>query len=622
MDSRLIAVDTETNGLRPFEGHRIAGFSTYCDMPGMNGYSMSFYFPFRHKPGESLFDVSDNIPLEWLRELKPAFERPETELIFQNQKFDCHMFAMDDVWIIESKDAARAVGKPVGEIYDIATMDHYADEESDHDLDSIGQRHLGMGKVEILKHNGKPVPKSEYWKLAPAAIESYACRDAEITYKAFPVLKALLESYRLWDVWLRDEPELTRLLYYMEREGIAVDRDLAAQLSKDTQRQMRVLEDDMGFDPGKRNELARRLFLSPPTGLGLTPPSEVTKDRTSDFPSGIPVLDEETLNLYEGTPLVDLVLEYRGLVKANSTWYDGWTVKSQYDGRLHSTFNQIGTRTSRQSSSHPNLHQMPRNVDDFPARRMLMPDPGYWMVEFDYDQIEARIACIYARAEKMQQMFIEKVDVHQANGDLLGTSRQTAKHGLYTVLYGGQVTTLADTLSRLEWQTTKRRLPPEAFMDQAQNFFDQFYSEYPGFKKVSKDAEQMMKGRGYVNYWNGRQRRIQKRFCRRHGVIDHCLARKAFNSICQGGAAQIINESMRLIHRQQDFKFYRMLLQVHDSLWFLVRADEMPQSLVDGIFEEITETMEWPHRTGKFPVPFTVSGKVINYGTAKTLEAA
>jgi DNA polymerase I-like protein with 3'-5' exonuclease and polymerase domains len=101
---------------------------------------------------------------------------------------------------------------------------------------------------------------------------------------------------------------------------------------------------------------------------------------------------------------------------------------------------------------------------------------------------------------------------------------------------------------------------------------------------------------GFVTLWNGRKRHFYA-----HEPWTH---RKAFNSILQGGAAQIIVESMLRFHRARNEKPYRMRVQVHDSLWFT-----QPVAQLEEHVEEIKAVMEWP--SSKFPVPFPVDWKII-----------
>ena len=54
-----------------------------------------------------------------------------------------------------------------------------------------------------------------------------------------------------------------------------------------------------------------------------------------------------------------MVLEYRQLAKLKSNYVDSLPLLADRDGRVHTTFNQVGTATGRLSSTNPNLQNIP-----------------------------------------------------------------------------------------------------------------------------------------------------------------------------------------------------------------------------------------------------------------------
>ena len=58
-------------------------------------------------------------------------------------------------------------------------------------------------------------------------------------------------------------------------------------------------------------------------------------------------------------PIVNHILEYRGLAKLKSTYADGLTAYIREDKRIHTSFNQTITATGRISSTEPNLQNIP-----------------------------------------------------------------------------------------------------------------------------------------------------------------------------------------------------------------------------------------------------------------------
>jgi len=607
----IISVDTETYGRKgepvkhPAQGNRIIGFSTHCVIPQFNDYSVSFYFPFRHQVDEgslNLFNVSDNLPIELLPKFAEVLNRNDVLLIWHHLKFDAQMFRADDLWLLPNVD----------NVQDLLPKGQLIDENMSHRLKDMGALVFGdhvkreeEGLNAILKKNG-----GYYHRTTPAEMSHYACRDAQLTHDVNPYIDQELERQGLMHL-VRREMEFQLCLMEMEWEGINFDQPLAERLSKAARKRMREVEDELGFDPQKRDALAHELFASRlklvPTanqeGFGPGPsvmmlPEEfkLTKNKSKEFPDGVPVMDEQTLvNLRD--PIADLVLEYRGLGKADSTWYNGWIKRVGHDGRIHPTYNhadkkaKYGTVTSRLSSF---IQQMPRDPDAM-VKLLLKPDcPEHTMVEYDYMQIEYREAACYAQDDDLIDQFRAGLDTHQILAQQIGIDRQSAKTVVYTLIFGGGAETLAKNIEKQVWLNEKQLITFP--VDQAEYIINSYYKVHPKIKMVSNRARSHAKKYGYVTLWNGRKRHFY--------AHEPWTFRKAFNSVLQGGAAQIIEESMLMIHRRREQDPFRMRVQVHDSLWFsqpLDRFDEHAQT-IKGI-------MEWPSK--KFPVPFPVDYKII-----------
>lgn len=581
LDTDTIAVDTETNGYHPHMGNRLAGISTFCELKGMPGYGAGFYFPFRHKPGTDLFSSSENIPLEWMRELIPALSASDKTILFHNAKFDMKFLRVEGIEI-------------KGTIRDTAIMSHIIDENGSHKLKDLGLRYIDKDAKDEQKLLMKYVKRAGSFDQVPGRImEPYAVKDAELTHKLDEYLGKRIADQGLVELMQR-RMLFTRCLFEMEWRGVAVDLVLAQQLADEAVRQMRLIEDQLGFDPLKLEQLARRLFGAPPTGLGLLPQA-LTNTSSADFPHGRPVMDEATLSSYD-EPLVKLVLDYRGLVKANSTWYTGFQQKAQSDGRIHPTFNQNGTVTWRLSCSDPNLQQLPRNVEDTPVRRMMTAPERFQLWEFDYKQIEFRLACVYAESDPLKAIFRSGRDIFTEMSAELGLERQVTKMVVYLILYGGGYRSLCVKLGlQGEDHTDVQNIACKCSgCNITRGIIRNFHDTYPGFEGVAEMAHNAARSRGWVQTWNG---------ARRH-FVQEWEYRKAFNSIVQGGAGQIMEATMLRFHDLREKKPYNMVCQVHDALWF-----EVPDDFREGYIEEITELMEWPG--DYFGIPFPVDVKRI-----------
>jgi DNA polymerase I-like protein with 3'-5' exonuclease and polymerase domains len=102
-------------------------------------------------------------------------------------------------------------------------------------------------------------------------------------------------------------------------------------------------------------------------------------------------------------------------------------------------------------------------------------------------------------------------------------------------------------------------------------------------------ASQKCKATGELKLWSGRRRHFRNRFDDAH---------KAFNSVIQGGAADIVKDRMNVLFTEVNGPDCRMLLQVHDSVVF-----EIKNGMEDTYLPEIRRIMtDLPQFGVKFAV--------------------
>jgi DNA polymerase-1 len=583
-EAKIIAFDTETtwhswpSEEMPWEDRELMGISCWLEIPGKH-MEVGYYFPFRHEHDPELFPINnENLPLDWLKYggLKEAIEESGNKIVWHNAKFDRQVLKREGI-------------NQSGFFYDTMLMSHLENENKfSHGLDSLG-RNIGVQKLGTPI---KSIAKSlKGWsKIPPEVMGMYAIVDAKITLYLQKKFQESLSKQELLELY--NESELfSRVLGRIEERGIGIDLEVSRQLSQKALAQMQDALTQFGYDPQKPSQLAHRLFASQSEGLGLRPIGGYSKRKSVEFPQGLPIMDSKVLSRLNHEEC-ERVLEYRSWMKANSTWYEGWFTRVASDGRLHPTYKQHGTVTSRLSCENPNMQQIPRDVEKSPVKTMLSARPGYQLWEFDYSQVEFRLGSVYADCEPILDTYRAGGDVHKLTAERIGLyevlepdkARYAGKQTNFLVIYGGG----AEVLCAQLWRDARMHVDLES----AKEWLVNFHETYPEFRACAHKCENVAKQKSVVKYWNGTKRHFDKPW--------ECY--KAYNSVVQGGAAQIMKHSMIELDRAN----YYLVGQVHDSVWI-----ELKEETAEEEAKKIKEIMEWPSE--KFGIPFPVDTKVLSH---------
>jgi DNA polymerase-1 len=307
-----------------------------------------------------------------------------------------------------------------------------------------------------------------------------------------------------------------------------------------------------------------------------------------------PSLNKKVMEEYDrmleasGNPLAQLVLEYRGWQTACGLLYEPTLRLLSPDGKIRTNYKQHGTVTSRLSSSGPNMQQIPRKGEkEWNGDAKTMFTTGCDCCElwgFDYSQLEFRLSAAYGGEAWLLKTFSDPdADVFTEMSLRIGAPRQTCKTFTYANLYGAGLDKIAYTLGRPSHEI--------------ESIYENFLGSISHIKSASKRASRLAEQRKFVRYWTGR---------RRHFAWDDGY-HKAFNSLLQGGAAELVKHAMLSCREVEDNSTHgdcRMVLQVHDEIVFRIR-----KGTIDKYRPEIVERMvNFP----QFGVPLAVEGKIWN----------
>lgn len=385
------------------------------------------------------------------------------------------------------------------------------------------------------------------------------------------------------------EIPLANVLVSMERLGIKVNKEgiisFGEMLNAKIEETAGRIYDIAGekFNIGSPKQLGVILFEK----LGL-PSGKKTKTGYST--------NAETLEaLYDKSPMIPLIMEYRSMTKLSGTYVEGLLKVIGEDGRIHSTFKQTETRTGRISSAEPNIQNIPVRTElGRQMRKFFVAKEGYSFVDADYSQIELRVLAHISDDEIMKKAFKDNVDIHTMTASQVFNQpiewvtkdmRRKAKAVNFGIVYGIGPFSLGKDIG--------------VSMYEAKRYIEGYLQKYSNVDKYMKDIVSSATDTGYVTTLFGRRRYI-KELAAKNKVLQALGKRIAMNTPIQGTAADIIKIAMvkvydRLLKEQLDA---RLVLQVHDEL-IIEAKDEIANKVADILKEEMENAV-------KLSVPLTV----------------
>jgi DNA polymerase I-like protein with 3'-5' exonuclease and polymerase domains len=112
----------------------------------------------------------------------------------------------------------------------------------------------------------------------------------------------------------------------------------------------------------------------------------------------------------QGFELATVIRDQRQGTKL-AEYLSSWLGFVSSDGKIHSTYRAGHVVTGRLSSANPNMQQVTKQL-----RPAFIPSSGYYLADFDFSQLELRIAAFVARCEPMLEAFARGEDLHRLLG--------------------------------------------------------------------------------------------------------------------------------------------------------------------------------------------------------------
>jgi len=520
IENGIIAYDTETNNSLDTTTCLIMGACLYT--PGQK----QAYVPVNHVDYKTEERLADQVNEEELgRELSRLCDG--VKIIYHNASFDIRV-------------TKNTCGVELPYYWDTMIASQILDENERASLKEQYMLHVdkGHGKYDI---EGL-FEKERYAIFDPSLFALYAATDAMMTYRLYEYqLAEFTKSGNEGIFGLYTEVELPVLKSFMlmEERGIEIDLEYDKRLSEKYHRlldefdlpineeldrikpaidEWRKSEDAnvMVGNKTKSEQLTEPINLTSNTQLAILvydvlkiPPVNKKKPRSMDKET-IPMILEK-----HDVPLLRLLLERKTFATLVNNFIDKIPeFVSPRDGRVHCSFNQVGTATGRVACSNPNLQQIPSKNHEI--RLMFQAKEGYVLCGADFSQQEPRLLANYCKDESLIYAYANNRDLYATiaskvygneyednlefdprtgkRNDDGANRRSSCKSLLLGINYGMSVAGIADKI--------------KCSKEEAQKFLNDFYKQFPKVKSWSDETIETAKKTGYVEDWHGRRRRL------------------------------------------------------------------------------------------------------------------
>ncbi len=406
---------------------------------------------------------------------------------------------------------------------------------------------------------------------------NYAARDAQVLLEIYPCLLSKLEKSNLFAT-SKLESECLPAVVEMELSGMLLHTEKWEKLTKELEK--------------NQNDLAATLRHKLIEGFKRIQRLPFMEDQTTDRPPlnldspkqmlealqqlGIPLKTtshEELSQLSRQFPVIQALIDYRKVTKVLQSFASALPKYIHpVTNRIHPDYWQIGTTTGRFSCRNPNLQQIPR---DQIFRECFIPSEGNLLIIGDYSQIELRVAAEISHDQRMIDAFQQNQDIHCLTASLLigknfdkvtKEERQAAKAVNFGLLYAMGARGL-----KLYAQNS---YGVEMTDQQAIDFRKRFFEVYQGIASWQKELSSSHLKE--IRTLNGRLRLWE----------DRPRITELFNTPIQGTAADIIKKAMAMSFPYLNSNGIHLIGTVHDEIIL-----ESPQEKAQEIFHFLKETM-------------------------------
>lgn len=526
-----LTMDCETTGLGTWTGDKVVGYAVKAGGEAM-------YFAFGHGEGK-------NLPGARKRQLVKAMSgKPIRGFHLRFDIENAHNDGLPQPPVIEDALVAAILmneNEPT-----------HALKRAKNGTPGLAAKYLGPETIasddllnETLRDRG--LTKGDIWKLPPEQVAVYACDDLHLPDRLLDeIYLPALERWGMSGIF-QEYNDYQRCLIDIEIGGLPIDRTLVE----------RALSD------GESERAAALASIHEAAGYPLNPQSP---KQVSAW-LGTPNAQEETV-LASKHPCADLLIDYKAIGKRDSTYLSKFLSLADARGVLHPQLSLVpgdddrgGTRSGRLSCSRPPLQGMPKpetNAVYAPCRQAIRAPEGFSIVEADYSQAEVRVAAHYSQEPALFSIFSEKRDIYQEAATALGITRMQSKILFLAIQYGAGAWKIAQMLGiteQLAWQ-----------------YRDGWFRRFPRIKRTMYRLSDIATDKHTIKLWSGRWRHFDGE---RKSSSCKSPYYTAWNALVQGSVAEMVRHAMMRLWPVIRGLGGRMLLQVHDSILFLIPTEKL-----------------------------------------------
>lgn len=601
----LLAVDTETTGLRPQLGDEACGYSFSYRSKRTQAVE-SCYVPIRHKPLRkegSLFRLGkaepQNLPVGEVNEIvRKVLGSKKIRKIMHNSKFDLQVFWKEGIHVV-TRNGEESL------LEDTMILSHLIDPRRPNGLKKLMELLLGEvheEQQELLRYMAyHKIKKNQGYHLLPIDVAGpYAARDTDATLQVFERLVPNMAGIEtVYDL----EMNALRVIAKMEWRGMPANKQYLADMAVRLRKASRNVEErawklvGRKFDLDSTQDIAEVLF-----GQLRIP-----------FPKGAKGLTDKTALEKIEHPVARLITCYRQLTRLAGTYMGPMAEMVSEKGRIHPSFQQVkqeretlggaddgesGTDTGRLSCVDPNLQNVTsrrkvykkgeaKTVNQTLVRRAFrVESPAWEFLLFDFSQIELRVLAQVSQDPTLLDAYtsLPNKDIHlltakavfphfdKANEKEKDLLRSQAKQINFGIVYGMGAERLALELGLIDKFGLKRGV------EMARDFLEKYFTTYPMVREADQEAKWELKNKGYVSTLYGRRRYLRPE-----------EEYKALNTKVQGTAADMNKIALHQVEcALVPFKS-KLVNNIHDEVSILRSLEEDRDRIANTVMDAMED---------------------------------